>query len=272
MQWNYLNSAVPLAIAHRGGALEAPQNTMAAFDRAIGLGYRYLELDVRATSDGALAVFHDYTLDALTGRPGAVHELTWSELCQAKVLGREPIPRLEEVLAAWPDVNLNLDPKHHNAVAPLVKLLRQHDCTGRICLSTFSDRRLRMLAKHLADDHCIARTQSQAAWWRLKSLLGGKYPAAAPPTSPNRQRDLTRGCLQVPATIHKRKLVDERFVATAHSYGHQVHVWTVNDPDEMRQLLALGVDGIFTDRPTVLKDVLLELNQWHTQPTALGQR
>ena len=272
MQWDYLNSAVPLAIAHRGGALEAPQNTMAAFDRAIGLGYRYLELDVRATSDGELAVFHDYTLEALTGRPGAVHELTWSELCQAKVLGREPIPRLEEVLAAWPDVNLNLDPKHHNAVLPLVKLLRQRDYASRVCLSTFSDRRLRMLSKHLADDHCIARTQGLAAWWRLKSLLGGNNSSTAQSATPDRQRDLTRGCVQVPATIHKRRLVDERFVAAVHAYGHQVHVWTVNDPVEMRQLLALGVDGIFTDRPEVLKDVLAELGQWHAPTAVLGQR
>ena len=268
MQWDYLNSAVPLAIAHRGGALEAPQNTMAAFERAIGLGYRYLELDVRATSDGALAVFHDYTLAALTGRPGAVHELTWSELSQAKVLGQEPVPRLEEVLAAWPDVNLNLDPKHHNAVRPLAKLLGQRDYASRVCLSTFSDRRLQALAKRLAGNYCIARTQRQTAWWRIKSLLSGKHS----PATPDRQRDLTQGCVQVPATIHRRRLVDARFVAAVHACGHQVHVWTVNDPAEMRQLLAMGVDGIFTDRPSVLKDVLVELGQWHTPAAAVGQR
>jgi len=278
MSWTYLKSATPLAMAHRGGALEAPENTMQAFENAVNLGFQYLELDVRATSDAVLAVYHDPTLDTLTDRSGAIEELTWNEVKQAKVDGLQPIPRLEDVLDTWPEIRINIDPKHSQAVKPLVAVLEEHDCVERVCLSTFSDWRMRVIQKLLDKRYCTAGTQYQIAKFRTESLL--RRPSSATTKSDSlklarvgsklastegrlaRAEDLTEGCVQVPATIHGRRLVDARFVDTVHSHGCQVHVWTVNDAVEMRDLLELGVDGIMTDRPSELKAVLAELGQW----------
>jgi len=258
--WEYLKSATPLAIAHRGGALEAPQNTMAAFENAADLGFRYIELDVRATCDGVLAVYHDPTLQTLTDSSGAIADLTWAEVRQARLAG-EPIPRLEEVLASWPDMRVNIDPKHPAAVAPLAAVLKQRDCSDRVCLSTFSDRRMVLLKRLLGQGYCTAGSQLQIARLRAQSWRQRRpEPAAAENFSQPSGR--TQGCVQVPATVHGRRLVDARFVTTVHSHGFQVHVWTVNDAAQMRQLLQLGVDGIMTDRPTLLKDVLLDLGLW----------
>lgn len=280
MPWTYLESATPLAMAHRGGSLEAPQNTMSAFENAANLGFRYFELDVRATSDGVLAVYHDPTLDTLTNSSGAIAELTWAEVCQAKLSGSEPIPRLEEVLETWPEIRVNIDPKHSAAVAPLATVLQQRDCSERVCLSTFSDRRMVILKRLLGKRYCTAGTQLQIAKLRAQSLLqrrgesadggelmesgksgeeSGKNPASSNFLRPSAR---TQGCVQVPATIHGWRLVDARFVETVHSHGFQVHVWTVNEEAEMRDLLKLGADGIMTDRPALLKDVLLDLGLW----------
>ena len=107
----FLDWPGPLAFAHRGGASEAPENTMPAFEHAVRLGYRYLETDAHVTADGVLIAFHDDRLDRVTDRTGVIAELPWSEVQRARVDGREPIPLLEDLLAAWPDVRVNIDPK-----------------------------------------------------------------------------------------------------------------------------------------------------------------
>lgn len=280
--WGYLNCDTTLAIAHRGGALEAPQNSMAAFGAAVDMGYEYLELDVRASRDRVLAVYHDPTLDTLTDATGAIGELDWEQIRQARISGQEPVCRLEEVLDAWPGVRLNIDPKHPAAVQPLVELLRQQDCSQRVCVSTFSDRRMRRISQLLDGRYCTAEPQTRIARFKLEAVRqmraqartraqarrqgaarGPEAPREPDPvreTSPPSQRTL--GCVQVPATIHGWRLVDAGFVSAVHSHGCQVHVWTVNRAAEMRELLALGVDGIMTDRPSLLKQVLQEANQW----------
>ena len=255
--WAYLRCAGPLAIAHRGGAGEMPENTMAAFENARSLGFGYVELDVRATADGVLVVYHDPVLDTLTDRSGGVSELLWSDVKEARVEGEEPVPRLEEVLDAWPDLRVNIDPKHPKAVEPLVKILQARDCADRVCISTFSDRRTLLVRRLLGNRYCTATTVSNIARIRAESLL---------PPRPNQLGEKTSsqkaGCAQVPATIHGRRLVDERFVRTAHRHGLQVHVWTVNTAPEMHSLLDIGVDGIMTDEITLLRSVLMERNQW----------
>src|SRR5690606_8491342 len=100
------------AFAHRGNAAHCPENTMRAFESAVRLGYRYLETDVHVTRDGVLLAFHDHVLDRVTDRTGRIGALTWSEVRQARVGGLEPIPLLEDVLGTWPEVRVNIDPKH----------------------------------------------------------------------------------------------------------------------------------------------------------------
>ena len=251
--WGYLQHSGPLPIAHRGGAAEMPENTMAAFGHAQDLGFPYVELDVRATADGVLAVYHDPVLDTLTDRSGSVAELLWSEVSKARVEGEEPVPRLEEVLDAWPGLRVNIDPKHPKAVEPLVKILRARDCADRVCISTFSDRRTLLVRRLLGNRYCTATTLSNIARIRAESLM---------PNRESSRRSSRGGCAQVPATIHGRRLVDERFVQAAHRHGLQVHVWTVNSASEMHSLLDTGVDGIMTDEIALLRSVLIERDRW----------
>jgi glycerophosphoryl diester phosphodiesterase len=116
----FLDHPGPIPFAHRGGAAEGPENTWASFSHARDLGYRYLETDVHATTDGVVAVIHDPSLDRVSDRTGTVGELSWAEVAAARIDGREPIPRLDELLGTWPELRWNIDAKHEAVVGPLV--------------------------------------------------------------------------------------------------------------------------------------------------------
>lgn len=247
----FLDWPGPLPFAHRGGASEAPENTLPAFEQAVRLGYRYLETDVHVTADGELLAFHDERLDRVTDRVGAVAELPWSEVQRAKVDGREPIPRFEDLLGAWPEVRINVDPKHDAAVEPLAEVLLRTGAVDRVCVGAFSDRRLDQLQALVGVRLCRSMGPRQVA--RLVAASRG-LPGGGGVTAP---------CAQVPTHQGPIPLVTDRFVAAAHARGIQVHVWTIDDRAEMARLLDLGVDGIMTDRPQVLKDVLVERGEWH---------
>src|SRR5918994_114535 len=139
----FLEHDGPLAIAHRGGALDGRENSMAAFARAVELGYRYLETDVQVTADQVLVAFHDDRLDRVTDRPGELGSLTWREVRAARIGGTDPIPLFADVLASWPDVCVNVDPKSDRAVGPLVRTIRAAGALDRVCVGSFSDHRLR---------------------------------------------------------------------------------------------------------------------------------
>ena len=222
---------------------------MAAFAAAVALGYRYVETDVHATRDGVLVAFHDEGLQRLSGRPEAISELAWRDLETVRVGGGHAIPRFEELLAAWPDLRIAVDPKHDQATEPLIDALVRTAAIGRVCVGSFSGRRL-----------ALAR---QRGGPRLCTGLGPKEVAllqAAAAGLPVRVK--AGACAQVPPTAKGVPLVHKRFVGAAHAQGLAVHVWTIDDADEMHRLLDLGVDGIMTDRPTVLRDVLLARGAW----------
>lgn len=244
--WPFLDHPGPLAFAHRGAhAPDGPgENTMAAFAAAVDLGYRFLETDVHLTADGVVVAFHDDHLDRVTDRTGAISDLPWSEVRRAKVgPGGDPVPRLDELLATWPEVRVNIDPKHDRVVEPLAEVLRVAGAVRRVCCGSFSDARLARLRRLLGPDLCTS----------LGPRATAKLAAAAAGAP---VRSLPGPCAQVPATVKGRRLVTPRFVRTAHALGLQVHVWTIDDPDEMHALLDLGVDGLMTDRAQTLKDVL----------------
>ncbi len=247
-RWAYLDHPGPLAFAHRGGAGEGPENTMLSFERALRLGYRYLETDVRTTSDGVLLAFHDDVLDRVTDRSGKVCELPWSEVGHARIDG-QPIPRLEEVLAAWPDARVNIDVKDDAGVGPLVDVIERAGAHDRVCIASFSDARLRRFRSLTGARVCTAMGPRMIARLRGASYRAPTWPFAA-------------GCVQVPLYHGRLRIVDSRFVAAAHRRGLHVHVWTIDDPSEMDRLLDLGVDGIMTDRLTTLRDVLERRGQW----------
>ncbi len=247
-RWAYLDHPGPLAFAHRGGAAECPENTMLSFESALRLGYRYLETDVRATSDGVLLAFHDEVLDRVTDRTGTLCELPWSEVRQARIEG-ERIPRLEEVLDAWPDVRVNIDAKDDAAVQPLVDVIERTGAHDRVCVAAFVDARLRLFRRLTGGRVCTAMGPRAIA-----RLRGASYRAPMGP--------FAGGCVQVPLYHGRIRIVDRRFVAAAHRRGIHVHVWTIDEPEQMERLLDMGVDGIMTDRPSTLRQVLERRGQW----------
>ena len=248
----YLDGPLPLAMAHRGGAIEHLENTLPAFEACVAMGYRYLETDVRVTADGVLVVFHDPVLERVTDSTGRIDQLAWADVARARIGGREPILRLEELLGAWPDVRFNLDIKAPGVVAPLVRTIRRMQMADRICLASFSDARVAAARRLLGPTVCTALGPRGVAALRLASYR----PRAAGLVR------LDGGCAQVPLQLGGRAIVDERFVAAAHARGLQVHVWTVDTPEDATALLDLGVDGIMTDRPGMLRELLEKRGQW----------
>ncbi len=251
-QYAFLDGPTPLAMAHRGGAIEHLENTMPAFQACVDLGYRYLETDVRVTADGVLVVFHDPTLERVTDRPGRVEHLSWAEVSKARIGGREPILRLEALLGARPDVRINHDIKAAGVLAPLVRTVRRMAIADRICLGSFSDARLAAARRLFGPSVCTSLGPRGVAALRLSSYS----PKAAGLVR------MQAGCAQVPLQLGGRALVDERFVAVAHARGLQVHVWTVDDEVEAARMLDLGVDGVMTDRPAMLRELLEKRSQW----------
>jgi glycerophosphoryl diester phosphodiesterase len=247
-----LDSPTPLAMAHRGGAIEHVENTMPAFEASVALGYRYLETDVRVTSDGVLVAFHDPTLDRVTDRTGRVENLPWREVQTALIGGREPVVRLDDLLGAWPDVRFNLDIKAAGVLAPLVRAVRRLGVEDRICLASFSDARVAAARRLFGPEVCTSLGPRGVAALRLSSYS----PRAAGLVR------IQAGCAQVPLHLGGRPLVDERFIAAAHARSLQVHVWTVDTEREAAELLDLGVDGLMTDRPGMLRDVLKDRGEW----------
>jgi glycerophosphoryl diester phosphodiesterase len=249
MRLPFLDHPGPIPFAHRGGAGEWPENTMPAFEGAVALGYRYVETDVHVTSDGVLLAFHDDRLDRVTDRTGLICDLPWSEVSQARVDGKEPIPLLEDLLGTWPDLRVNIDPKHDGAVEPLADAIIRCDAFERVCVGAFSDRRVDRLRALVGREICTGMGPRQVA--RLvaasRGIRTGRFSAA---------------CAQVPTRQGRVALITERFIRTAHRLGIAVHVWTIDDPTEMERLLDLEVDGIMTDRPAVLRDVLERRGQW----------
>jgi glycerophosphoryl diester phosphodiesterase len=251
-RYAFLDGPGPVAMAHRGGAIEHLENTLPAFQACVDMGYRYLETDVRVTADGVLVVFHDPTLERVTDRTGRIDTLPWSEVSTARIGGREPILRLEDLLGAWPDTRFNLDIKAAGVLAPLVRLVHRLKITDRICLGSFSDARIAAARRLFGPAVCTALGPRGVAALRLSSYS----PRAAGLVR------IQAGVAQVPLQLGGRALVDERFLAAAHARDLQVHVWTVDTEEETTAMLDLGVDGVMTDRPAMLKELLEKRGQW----------
>lgn len=292
----FLDHPRPLAFAHRGGAAHAPENSWRAFEHAVGLGYGYLETDVQATLDGVLIAFHDRTLARVTGHPGRIARMRHQDVAAALIDGTEPIPVLEDLLGAWPDVRFNIDLKDAPAVEPLNLVLRRTGAWDRVCVTSFSASRLRAARRVLDRQVCMAASPLGTAVVRFGGPLGprdrtrpGRVTAGrASHRGPGQGRlagERRRGgpqaagrgahlalaerlartgvrCAQVPAQV-----ATPAFVGRAHALGLHVHAWTINSPRVMRDLLDIGVDGIMTDETVALRDVLISRGEWHPRVT-----
>ncbi|MDE0320368.1 MAG: glycerophosphodiester phosphodiesterase [Acidimicrobiaceae bacterium] len=264
----FLDQPGPVPIAHRGGSAAWPQNTMAAFEGAVGLGYRFLETDVQATSDGVLAVFHDDALAPVSDGTGRISEMTWSEVSKARV-GGEPIPRLEELLGAFGDVRISIDPKADAAVEPLIKALRGPGVLDRVCVGSFSDERLERIDKAFGEAVCLSFSPREIVRLRLLSAAGlrartrsSRRPRSGTTRPQRRDRPFRGRIASIPLRQGLIPLATRRFVQHAQRSGVAVYIWTIDDPAEMCRLLDIGVDGIMTDEPKVLLEVMAERGLW----------
>jgi glycerophosphoryl diester phosphodiesterase len=253
----YLDWPGPIPFAHRGGTSVAPENTLPAFDHAVGLGYRYLETDVHLSADGALVAFHDTDLTRTCGIDRRIADLTVEQIAAIRVGGEAEIPLLSELLERFPTARFNIDCKSDAAVDALVAIVREHEVIERVCLGAFSHDRLTRLRRLLGGGLLTCMSPQEVAALRLAGRIPARFGrgvqrAAQVPVRygrPTGPRGLT--------------VVTPGFVRAAHRLGIAVHVWTIDDADEMHRLFDLGVDGIMTDRPEVLRNVLTERDQWY---------
>ncbi len=250
----FFGGPYPRAFVHRGwhyDDLSGMENSLPAFRRAVSEGYHYLETDVHATSDGVVVVHHDAVLDRTTDLSGPIARQPWQVVRTAKIGGREPVSRLEDVLEELPDAFFNIDVKAERAIAPLVETLRRTNSYRRVCVASFSESRLARVRRAAGDGLLTSMgTRAIARLWasgRLPILRGGRG---------------NQWIAQVPVRQGRLTIVDKRLIAAAARRGIEVHVWTIDEPDQMHELIDLGVDGIMTDRPGVLRDVLRERGMW----------
>ncbi|MEV0586978.1 glycerophosphodiester phosphodiesterase [Nonomuraea sp. NPDC050310] len=252
----FLDHSGPLAFAHRGGALEGAENTVAAFERAVSLGYTYLETDAHATADGVLLAFHDHTLDRVTDRRGRIADLPWSAVRQARIGDGHEIPLMEDLIGSFPDARFNIDVKEAGAILPLAQAVRRTNAYERVCLTSFSDERLAKARAAMGREVCstlgprgVATLRAAAATSGYGRLFARLHRAGIP-------------CAQIPMGFRGLRVTTRALVRTAHALGMQVHVWTINDQARMEHLLDLGVDGIMTDNLTGLRSVLDRRGLW----------
>jgi glycerophosphoryl diester phosphodiesterase len=241
----------PLAVAHRGGAGLAPENTIAAFTRSYALGIRYLETDVRLSADGVCMAFHDAELTRLTGRIRRINDLDHRDLLRLRVGGREPLARLDELLWGFPEARFVIDLKEPAAIGPLCAAIRRCRAQDRVCISGSADHWIADVRANLGPGLATAM-----GWESLTRLVTAARLGIRP-----------RGIMPAPFAHLPRRLggvplISERVIELAHELGTKVMVWTVNSPTWMNRLLDLGADGIISDRPDVLRDVLIARGTW----------
>lgn len=243
------------ALAHRGGYLcpddQPRENTLHAFRSAVEYGYRYLETDAHASSDGVLFSFHDDTLERVTDGHGVPESLPWHELGRLRVAGTDPIPTMDELFETLPDARFNIDLKVPQAVEPLARAIDAHRAHDRVCIGSFSQARITAFRR------LVGRRVATSA-----GPLGVALNAYAPGL--RRVAHSPGVAFQIPVRAWHDRLpvVTRGLIGSAHRAGRVVHVWTINDADEMHRLIDLGVDGLVSDRIDVLRDVLTARGLW----------
>jgi glycerophosphoryl diester phosphodiesterase len=274
----YLDGPYPRAYAHRGwqlGELAGLENTMVAFARAVDEGYSYLELDVHATADGVPVVHHDRSLDRTTDASGPLAARTAAELARVRVrgpYGREPVPHLYEVLTALPDTRVTVELKSGAAVRPVFDVLARLDAWHRVCVAGYHDpwlRAARRLGRAAGVPLFTSMGHTSVVGLRLHGWArqGRRGPHGPGGTRPGgrstRPIPVVRGDLaQLPHRFAGLTVVDADVLRVAHDSGREVHVWTVDAPGVMTGLLDAGADGIITDRPDLLRDLLRARGDW----------
>ena len=249
MSFRFLNNHKFTPFAHRGGSLENKENTLDAFEKCISIGYDYIETDVRETKDGKLVIFHDEDLSRICGLQIKINQLEYKEIKKIKIFDDHHVPLLDEALISWPHLNFNIEPKSTLAAHLLIKSLKSNTKNlDRFCIGSFSTNKIKLLRNSCGDQLCTSMTKQETIMFYLDSVL------------PFFKNNIP--CLQIPMFYFGFQIVSKSFVSHAHSLGKKIHAWTINDESQMNQLIDYGVDGIMTDRPQLLKDVLTKRSLW----------
>ncbi|MCH1542647.1 MAG: glycerophosphodiester phosphodiesterase [Alphaproteobacteria bacterium] len=251
-KYKYLAHEGVLAFAHRGGDRVAPENTVAAFQDAVAQGYRYLETDVHASKDGVVYAFHDDDLNRMAagfdGEDVAISTLTAAEIDRLRVHGGHHIPTMAELFESFPEARFNIDAKAWPVVEPLIALINKTETHQRICIGSFSDKRIKTVLRGVGD---ICHSLGPLGAVRFRLAAWGRLPIA-----------YSAGAVQFPVSEYGVPMVTPASIAYAHKRGLQVHVWTINNESTMHGLLDMGVDGLMTDDCALLKKVLVARNLW----------
>lgn len=244
----------PRVLAHRGliaaDGEDSPvwENTAAAFAAAHAAGAEYIETDCQVTADGDAVLFHDETLQRLTGDPRAIASVSTRELASL-FTDHGGLLTVAEALDAFPEMRFNLDVKTAAATDPLGPVLAPH--AHRVLVTSFSDRNRVAALRRTVEAGARIRPATSGG----RSVIGRLRALSAARLSPARTlRDID--AVQIPLSHKGIRLFTPSLVRAARRHGVEVHVWTINDPDEMRRLVSAGADGIVTDRADVAVAVL----------------
>jgi glycerophosphoryl diester phosphodiesterase len=255
---DFFKPGLPRAFGHRGCAGTHPENTLEAFAAAAAIGIQYLELDIHMTRDGEIVVSHDDHLERTCGRAGVIREMTYAELAAADA-GRMfsldganfpfrdkgiRVPRLAEVLAAFPKLPIEIEVKQiaPSVVVPMLDVIDRAGMRRSVFVASEHQQPLdevRMLAPGIPTN--FSYLESGGFFQAIVSRDNYRPPGDA---------------LQIPRSYESWQLVTPDSVEFAHRIGLEVHVWTVNEEAEMEELLDMGVDGLISDYPRRLLDVI----------------
>tara|TARA_B100001769_G_scaffold148905_1_gene116693 strand:- start:504 stop:1247 length:744 start_codon:yes stop_codon:yes gene_type:complete len=244
---DYLNYDGLAVMAHRGGSLEAPENTIESFKYALEIGSDIIETDIQLSSDGVPYIFHDDDLKRISGIEKNFNELLSSEIDQLNIFGDHKIPTLEETLKQFPNTKFQIDFKTDEVVDPAIEIINKFPHIKKnLCVASFSSQRLNKIKAKLSDV-----TYSMGPHEVLKLLLKsfGLY-----------RGEVGGDCLQIPIYRYGIKIVTKRFVDFCKRENINISVWTINNTEEMNYLIGLEVDGIITDKPKALINLLATRN------------
>lgn len=257
---------------HRGGDEKKTENTLEAFQYSSDLGFVFMETDVQSTSDGRVVIFHDADLKRIAGIDKKIKDLTFDEVTNIDLINGGKIPSLEETLFSFPNLRFNIDIKTNSAVEESIKIIKSQEALTRVCLASFSNKRIRRIRKLAGPQSCTSMSQLEvvnAIFHVLAENLGSGI---------NLRRKM-RGdeayfkskwmrttipfngipdCAQVPVGQWGIPIVTQSFIRIMNLLGKFVHVWTIDEPEEMNRLIDLGVDGLMTDKPSILKSTLID--------------
>ena len=239
MAFNYLNSNFA-AFAHRGGANDFVENTLEAFEQSINLGFKYIETDVRATKDNKLVIFHDPDLKRMLNLEIDISSINYDELSSYKINGVHKIPTFLETVSSWPNINFNIDPKSDKSAELLISELKSVGNLDRFCVGSFDSTKLNKIRNAFDNKLCTSMGTNEVINFYFLRFFG--------------INSIDTPCLQLPYFKNGFKIITAKLIRDAHKFNKKVHAWTIDDPKEISELLDMGIDGIMTDSPELLKN------------------